>query len=297
MKKTPFVLLIVIGAVIYSNLLGIEEITSTGVKELPPVEEILHPIWGKIPSSQVTLIPQKFALPNLTTQSVYSIRVQSIHNGEWLMIRMIWNDPSRDTSVDVNKFTDQVAIQFPLNPTQPPSFMMGHQGGRVHLIHWKAIWQEDIEKGYRDVRDLHPNYWVDMYWFSDSQIYGEGEYPPSTPLKKLENPFALSFNPAVSLHNPVSQLHRPYPVEEAMAEGYGSFTSQPRQNARGWGIWKDGKWYVVIARPIISDDPLDAPITDKTFIAFAVWNGSDQQVGARKQVSPWVPFQLTRYGR
>lgn len=79
-----------------------------------------------------------------------------------------------------------------------------------------------------------------------------------------------------------------------MAEGWGSMTVKPDQHALGKGVWKDGVWRVVITRPMVSDDKNAPRLTpgDKTVVAFAVWEGGNREVGARKAWSPWIPLQL-----
>ena len=260
-----------------------------------PVKDVHSPVWEKTRFVSVKLYPQNIVSPKVRRASVKSIRVKVLYNTEKIAFLLEWDDKTRDALLDVDKYTDQVAIQLPLNPSSPPSFMMGQKGGRVHIIHWKAIWQDDIEKGYRDVDVLYPNYWVDLYWMGQPQFFGEGEihtHPPH--LREFISPEAEIFIPGFAAKNPMAVLHRKYPVEEVMAEGFGTLTTQPRQNASGWGVWENGKWRVIIARPLVSDDPLDAPITKKTYVAFAVWDGSKGNVGARKNYSPWIELILKK---
>jgi DMSO reductase family type II enzyme heme b subunit len=85
-------------------------------------------------------------------------------------------------------------------------------------------------------------------------------------------------------------------VLDQMAEGWGSMTVKPDQHALGKGVWRDGVWRVVITRPMVSDD-LNAPrLTPggKTVAAFAVWEGGNNEVGARKAWSAWTPVLLAR---
>ena len=81
-----------------------------------------------------------------------------------------------------------------------------------------------------------------------------------------------------------------------MAEGWGTMTVKPDQHVLGMGQWKDGLWHVVITRPLASDD-LNAPqLTpgDRTVVGFAVWEGGEREVGARKAWAPWVPLAIAR---
>jgi DMSO reductase family type II enzyme heme b subunit len=50
---------------------------------------------------------------------------------------------------------------------------------------------------------------------------------------------------------------------------------------------KDG-WTVVLVRPL----PSGAQIGTRTQVAFAVWEGSHQEAGARKMRSGWIPLAI-----
>ncbi|MCS7184342.1 MAG: ethylbenzene dehydrogenase-related protein [bacterium] len=248
-------------------------------------------VWRKAPKTKIELYPQNITQPFLEEKSIEYIEVASINDGDKIAFLIIWSDKTRDAIIDVDKFTDAVAIQLPFDAQNLPAFMMGNKGGRVHIIHWKALWQDDLDKGFRDVHIIHPNYWVDMYFFSDKPIYAEGEFPA---VSHFKTPEALNYMPGVYSRNPISILERKVPVEEAVAEGFGTLTTQKHQNAEGFGLWKNGKWYVIIARPIVSYDSQDAPILDKTFIAFAVWDGSSKNVGARKHYTIWTELNVKK---
>jgi DMSO reductase family type II enzyme heme b subunit len=86
------------------------------------------------------------------------------------------------------------------------------------------------------------------------------------------------------------------PVLDQMAEGWGTMTVKPDQHALGKGVWKAGVWRVVITRPMVSDD-LNAPRLlpgNRTVAAFAVWDGGNREVGARKAWASWVPLVIQR---
>jgi len=270
-----------------------DRVVSVPVAEIP-FRNVEDPVWKNAPLSLITLQPQRVVAPMIQSATVPEIRIRSIHDRNWIAFLLEWEDLTKDTVVDVDRFSDQVAVQFPLDPASPPSFTMGHKEGRVQIIHWKAIWQDDIEKGYRDVATIHPDYWVDMYYYNEKSPYGEGETGRDMKIEQFKSPEALNYMPGAYSKNPVTVLDRQEPVEEAMAEGYGTFTSQPIQNARGWGKWEDGVWKVIIARPFVTNDPNDAPISigSRTLMAFAVWDGGEKNVGSRKNYSVWMDLQI-----
>lgn len=98
--------------------------------------------------------------------------------------------------------------------------------------------------------------------------------------------------------NPVDSLNpfREAPVEELNAEGLGTLTPQPRtkQNIKGKGVWKDGKWQVVFTRTLESTNKWDVKFDNKlpVLISFAVWDGGYQDRNGRKVVAMWQRLHL-----
>lgn len=224
--------------------------------------------WNDIAEVQVPLFPQNIAQPSIYQTSVVSLVAKAIYNKHHLAVLLVWDDPMQNANVSHDYFTDACAIQFPIKKVELTSPFMGNKEAPVMIMHWKAIWQKDIDEHYQKVADLYPNTWI------DSDRFGK--------------------TIAIDAKNPVSQSQRSTPVEELMAEGFGTLTSQERQDASGRGVWKDGKWFVVLTRPLKSGDAHDPAlrIGKPTAISFAVWEGEHRNVGARKNYAPWVPFVL-----
>lgn len=247
--------------------------------------------WESCAPYEATLMPQTITTPSLLDAEPITVSVRAAHNGRWFALRLEWADSTRDANVEVDRFCDQVAVQWPVSLDPGVSPFMGTHGdpkGRVHIVHWKAIWQDDLDKGYQDVQALHPNFWSDLYYLSRQEVY---PYPVA---QSFNSPEARAALMGIYAGNPVSQPSRPTPVEELMAEGFGTLTTQPRQNGTGRGVWMDARWRVVIARPLVTDDPLDAPLASGRELptAFALWDGSAKNVGARKRFAPWATLTL-----
>lgn len=249
--------------------------------------------WDKAEQTTVPLMPQNIIPPTVKSGSVKEMKVKSIYDANKIAFLIEWTDSSRDASVDVDKFCDQVAIQIPVDPSTYPSFMMGNMNGRVHIIHWKAVWQDDIEKGFQDVKSAHPNLWVDLYHFSDSSAKDIVNARDVT-INQLSSKEAKNYMHGHYAGNPMSLFDRKNPSEEAIAEGYGTLTTQQEQNASAWAIWENNTWKVLIIRPISSIDKSDAIIKEKGMIAFAVWDGSARNIGAKKNYSMWVNFEMIK---
>jgi mono/diheme cytochrome c family protein len=81
-------------------------------------------------------------------------------------------------------------------------------------------------------------------------------------------------------------------VEEANASGLESPPApQPAesQQARGKGVWKNGRWNVVIVRPLLTQDKKDVQFERGRLIpvAFNAWDGGNGEHGFIMSLSPW----------
>jgi len=242
--------------------------------------------WSQAEAVDVPVMPQVMAMPTLDTPSISTVRVQAMTDDEHVAWRLSWTDESADMNVDAGRFCDAVAIQFPL--TQGAPFTMGAEGMKVQVLHWKAVWQKDVDEHFQDVQDLHPNYWADLYWFAEGG-------PPYRVPDDFKSEAARQYLLGFAAGNPMSDFHRKQPVEELVAEGFGTLTHQPESASAGRGVWKDGRWAVVFARPLQTDDPLDFQFDGSGGqISVAVWEGSAGNVGGRKHWSTWVPFEVNK---
>ncbi len=234
--------------------------------------------WAEAPAVAVTMLPQVVTTPRHPVTAVKQLEVKAAHNGQWLAFLIAWADPTKDDRLVTNEFGDQVAVELPVkyDPAAPPSPMMGNAGGRVLILQWRAAFQRDLERHDHSVRDLYPYAQVDVY--------------PDEVLRATD---ARPYTGALGLDNPISQPLAT-PVLDQMAEGWGTLTVKPEQHSDGKGLWHDGQWQVVITHPMASgsdDDPQVQP-GDTSVAAFAVWDGGNAEVGARKAWSSWIPIRF-----
>ena len=240
--------------------------------------------WQKAPAQDVPMMAQQVTAPSLAKASVPKLAVQAMSDGKMVAFRVSWADATADYNVDTGRFSDAVAIELPLGKN--PSPMMGQKGGKVQILYWKGLWQKDQDAGFQDVQDLYPNYWVDLYWFA------EGEPPYRVP-DSFKNPISHQWFVAKQAGNPMSVWSRTAPVQEMVAESWGSLTHQPETVTQGKGVWKDVEWHVVFLRPLKTEDQNDFQFTEaKGQMAFAVWEGGEGNVGGRKHWSNWTAYQL-----
>lgn len=245
--------------------------------------------WKAAPAVEVALGPQAIAKPWNLTPSITKLTVKAVHNGTWIAFHLAWKDATKNSVMYTDTFRDAVALMVPIGKSAP--ITMGAPGERVMIFHWKADWQEDVDKGFEDIAKLYPNAWEDWYPF----VPGEPPYD----ITAWTNPEARRYMTGWVLGNPRSQPQKRTAVEEQIAEGFGTLTSTERQSVVGKGVYADGGWNVVIARPFVTGDPNDpAWGPGKTVtVAFATWDGGAQEIGARKAISDWITVKLSPVGR
>ena len=245
-----------------------------------PIDDPGGALWQRARPVKIAMLPQTVTLPHKPDAAVKEMTVRAVHNGGWLAFLIEWRDPTLSNKVILDNFGDQVAVQLPVDVKGAvPSPMMGNPGGRVNIMQWRAAFQKDVEEGHSPtIPELYPNAWTDFY---PDEVLGATDARP--------------YSGALGVDNPISR-GQATAVLDQMAEGWGSMTVKPDQRALGRAVWKDGVWRVAITRPLASDDrnaPRLAP-GDKTVAAFAVWEGGNREVGARKAWSAWIPLQLAR---
>ena len=121
-------------------------------------------LWNRVTAFRVPLmrISQKTD-PNvkalyLETKSTITdsldglINVKALYNEKDIAFLVEWSDATRNVLLDVDKFRDGVALQFPVNNSAEPTFRMGQGEGKdnkgmVNIWFWKADVQEFIDKG------------------------------------------------------------------------------------------------------------------------------------------------------
>lgn len=251
--------------------------------------------WKKIPATLIPLSAQNVTYPHLQKVSLDSISVKSAYFKNEIIFLMEWKDSSKSSEVDADKFCDQLALEFPLTSSDIPSYMMGNKGGMVHIVHWKAIWQEDCEKGFQDVQMKYPNMWVDVYPGLEGYLdRSKRIYSKDITAEQIVETHSYGNMPGTYSGNPMSRVKRKEPVEEASAEGFGTLSSQETQQAKGWAEWKNGKWMVCIIVPVNTGNVRKAIVKEKTKVAFALWDGGYQNIGGRKHFIPWVDLLLEK---
>lgn len=233
--------------------------------------------WGDATAVLVPLAAQQIAQPFLERAVVTELAVKALHDGEHIALRLEWEDDSADDLDGIRRYHDAVAVQLPTAPGRAPALTMGAPGSPVHILQWRATWQRDIASGGKTgVDQIYPEVIHD--------VMPDDILPPRV---------AQLYWVGREAGNPLSQVIRSTPVEEAVAEGFGSVTHLALQAAVGKGVHDGGRWHVVISVPSARTS-VGAPLAPGTSwpIAFAVWLGSQENRGGRKHISNWQTLVL-----
>ncbi len=254
---------------------------SQDLSKLPVVDAV----WEKAPSEIVSLMAQPMAVPRPKQTTTSLIQVQSVNDGKWIAFRLKWKADSKNEAGKLGQFSDAVAMQFPAKEGPPPPIFMGGKDQSVHIFHWRAQYQKDVEKGKPTVKSLYPNMNTDMYPM---------EFPDQGSLKGLTDEKRETYSPGKSSGNPQS-YEKVGAVDEIFAEGFGSSAVIENRMSAGQGFWNKGEWTVVITRAMKRENGSTLEAGKDSFVGFAVWQGSKQEAGSRKSVTmSWTPIKVNQ---
>lgn len=276
--------IVLLGLLISLAVVFSEELISKKVRGDIPADPFAG-VWKKAKAVKVSLTGQAVTKPMVVSSPIKEVTVKSVNNGKEIAFLLIWEDRTEDRFHLINKFSDAVAVQIPYTPSSEVPITMGDRRHRVLILHWAAFRQENIENGYADVSKIHPNYAYD--WYPHAK-------PPYRYPEDWNNQYALAYIGGEKVYRKNTFKT---PVREVVAEGYGSSTWKDVQTAQGKGVYKNGKWYVVIKRRFHvenSSNPDWGP-GKTTYVTFAVWDGSSGDRGARKVLSyQWIKLKIER---
>jgi hypothetical protein len=265
-------------------VINTQQVTASRMSQELPREDPNSALWNNVQEHPAKLMVQDVTEPKLTEPGVELLRVRAMHNGNWVVFRLEWEDQSQNLIPETGFGSDAAAIQFPEQAgADVPDAAMGEKGKGVRIWFWKSVWQDDAERAQQGKGDriasLYPQGSADHYPFN------------ANPEAKAE--MESRYAPARAAGNPITVRHGNSPIQVVMAEGFGNLTPAPSQEGAGRGVWKDGHWVTTIARPLNAGQGMGAlEVGKKTYIAFAVWDGAARHTGSRKMRSGWIPLVL-----
>jgi len=273
--RGPAVVLAVLGAAAVLQILNAnpaasqnQSLTAFAAGDDPGLDPASQ-VWNDARKVQVALTAQPAAYP-VGGGSIKTVAAQAVHRNGTLYLRLEWNDATQDAATArPTEFADAVAVEFPAKPaTTVPSICMGQADQGVNIWQWRA----DSEAGVDKPLAVFANGFVD--WYPDEQD------PTWYPARAAGNPYA---NPDAG------------PVQDLVAFAFGTIGPGPSQAVKGKGVYSDGKWAVVLARPFEAAGAGQAAFTAgaKTDMAFAVWDGSQGERNGMKSTSQFVTLSLS----
>ena len=241
-----------------------------------PLDDPASEAWLAATPILVPLLAQQIVPPHLEELAVETAELEALHDGGELGFRISWDDPERDDVDGLAQFRDAVAVQLPARAAaSPPPITMGAPGAAVHILQWRATWERDI--GDRaEVEDVYPA--------AVHDVPPDAILPPET---------SELYYPGRAVGNPLSARVRTTPVEEIVAEGFGSVTALGGQAARGRGLHEGGRWRVALGFPLARGPSGEAIAPGERWpLAVAVWRGDRGNRGGRKQYADWLELAL-----
>ncbi|MBM3812901.1 MAG: hypothetical protein FJW20_14855 [Acidimicrobiia bacterium] len=238
-------------------------------------------VWDRAPEHAAKLLLQDLVEPRLMEPSTTEVRVRAVRTPSQIAFRLDWNDATLDEMAKPGMFVDGCAIQLPkANNGQAPDPQMGQQGQTVEITFWRADWQAAVNgRAPTKIQDFYPNATIDHYPSEAKSLE-----PGSAKQKEMER----LYSPARALGN-LRSGPRESAVEEMIAEGPGTLSrAAASNNSKGNGTRTKTGWQVVISRAA----PQGLAPRQRSQIAFAVWEGSHKEVGARKMRTGWIPLLL-----
>ncbi|OFV98960.1 MAG: hypothetical protein A3H94_01520 [Acidobacteria bacterium RIFCSPLOWO2_02_FULL_60_20] len=247
-------------------------------------------MWGSTPAVNLHLMPLWWR-----DQRPETISVQALHDGKEIAIKLIWSDPTNDhLAIRPQDFRDAAAMEFSINPEDPPFFGMGEgiHGAEVNIWMWKSERQADLEPAFQDLDKQYPNLGIDSY--------------PNTQRSPLEQPtrnaLTLGSDPtfvtAWGAGNIVADPTRKSPAEDLSASGFGTLKAHPMedQHVAATGVYGTGSYRVIFRRPL--DVRVEGNVTLRPGtthpVAFAIWDGSAQDRDGKKSITIWQDLVIEK---
>jgi DMSO reductase family type II enzyme heme b subunit len=222
----------------------------------------------------------------------FGLTVQAVHDGTTIALRLAWNDSSAEYHASrTESFEDGVALELYRGAAEP--FLgMGDQSSPVDVWFWDA----DRQTALAADDAQYPNKVVDVYPFSESAVDSAELNRPgarmadqpdiSLPARATGNPIV----PAGSDESGGTALHAAGPRTV-------TFRVAQSQIVHANGRWRDGRWAVVMTRPMQVSSPNDGVSLEpgaRASVAFAVWDGSHRDRNGQKSVTIWQVLEIEK---
>jgi hypothetical protein len=222
------------------------------------------PAWEEMAEFHIPLTGQATYAPRWQIPAVTDLSVWAAYNSEEIVLRLAWNDRFADTvSVDSVEVT---AAGWEADDTYPVLYPDGQR-----------------------IRGTFPDAAEIMF----PVRYGESPVLPHLVYGNAGQPVDLWRWRADLQHAPDSPA-----VVELRASGGGQPPeghAPESQRASGLGVWRDGRWTVVVRRPLETEDgarEVQLRPGQMVPIAFHAWEGANGETGLKMALSSWYFLYL-----
>ncbi|HEX6960396.1 MAG TPA: ethylbenzene dehydrogenase-related protein [Lacipirellula sp.] len=264
-------------------VLNRERIVAERVQQLGPLYD--EAAWTRAKPVQLRMAPLWWR--NAPDPDLH---IQVIHDGKFLAVRLTWLDGAEDGhSVRAESFEDAAAMQV-FRGDDEPFLGMGSVDSPVDVWFWDA----DRQGPLPTIEDHYPNMVVDQYPFSEATATSTDRDRPGA--RTADQPdISLPARAAGNLIVPSgdesggSSLHVGGP-------GSVTFRLPQSQVVEAHGSWKDGRWTVVMRRPlsVAEGDGLSLETGEKASVAFAIWDGGNRDRDGQKLITVWQDLELAK---
>jgi len=220
------------------------------VKQLIPLD-VDATIWQSLPPTKIAIQGQTTIEPLWINNAVDVVDVRAVYNENEIGLLLEWDDPVQDNEHHKNREVKQFKNSY----VQPLGEIPREPGVFRDAIAVQFPVKAPMDRGislFRGDQNNPVNFWV---WKTD-----------------------LASNKNIS-------------AEEHNAWGMQSEKLQPvtEQQVRSTAKWKDGRWHVVIIRPLKTADQYDVQFAKDRIvpISFNVWDGSNGEHELIMGMSSW----------
>ena len=240
--------------------------------------------WSHVPVTKLRLTPLWWR-----DETDAELQVQAVHDGKSLFLRLSWSDDTPDRhALKTEAFKDAAAVELYRGDAEP--FVgMGAPGAPVDV--W--MWDSDHDGVRADVEDANPRIAVDQYPLTGAAVDTAEYARPTT--KTDAQPEA--FLTARAAGNPIVPHGQGAGGSELEVGGPGSvtFALPVNQSVKAHGEWRDGRWTVVLSRPLAAvqgSGGVSLAPGERASAAFAVFNGAKRDRDGQKLITIWQDLVL-----
>ena len=210
-------------------------------------------IWNTLPQLRIPLAGQVIAKPRWQNHAIDMVQVRAVFNEEEISFLLEWDDPFKDTTHDVSREIHEFENTYVMAVDEIPRERDVFRDSVALQFPVKLKSGAKKPHFFRGDTSNPVNLWV---WKSDLDDAGSN------------------------------------PVVDSNANGFKKpLKAQPEagQQVQGKGVWKNGRWRVVMKRSLQTGERGDIQFKKGEMIpmAFNAWDGSNGEHGMIMSLSAW----------